>query len=250
VIRPCLALADEIVVPSHYLAEIFDEAGYAARVITNFIRVSDFPDRQREPVQPRLVSTRNLEPYYGVSTVVKAFALVKAEYPQATLTVVGSGREDARLRRLASSLGVGDITFVGQVAPARIPAILSTADIFLNASVVDNQPLSILEAFASGLCVVTTSTGAIAEMVRDGRTAALVRSNDPQAMADAVCELLSDPAKAAAMRGRASLEVEKYSWASIRALWAGVYGCRPLDRAEAPVERRTAPAGATTPVRQ
>ena len=223
--RPWLALADEIVVPSRYLAEIFDEAGYGTKVIPNVIRLQDFPFREPPAAQPRLLSTRNLEPHYAVATVIKAFPLIKRRYPNASLTVAGWGREARSLQELARSLGGGDICFLGQVPPAGIPALLEQADVFLNASVVDNQPLSILEAFATGVPVVTTSTGAIAELVRDGRTATLVRTDDPQTLADAVCELLADPARAVTICRRAREQAEKYSWACVRGLWARIYGC-------------------------
>ena len=224
-IRPLFRLAHEIVVPSRYLAEIFDEAGYSTKVITNFIQLSDFPYRERPTIAPKLLSTRNLEPHYAVGTIVRAFALIKQRYPAAALTVVGQGREGAALRDQARAAGGDSIRFLGQVAPGGIPALLDEADVFLNASVVDNQPLSIIEAFACGLPVVTTSTGAISEMARDGRTARLVRSDDPQAIADGVFELLADPARAAAISRRARTEAERYSWEAVRRSWARVYGC-------------------------
>ena len=229
--RPWLALADEIVVPSSYLAEIFDEAGYGTKVIPNVIRVQDFPFREPPVAQPRLLSTRNLEPHYAVATVIKAFPQIKRRYPNAALTIAGWGREGRSLQDLARSLGGGDICFLGQVPPARIPALLEQADVFLNASVIDNQPLSILEAFATGVPVVTTSTGAIAELARDGRTATLVRADDPQTLADAVCGLLADPARAATISRRAREQAEKYSWASVRGLWARIYGCSGVQLA-------------------
>jgi glycosyltransferase involved in cell wall biosynthesis len=237
--RPWLALADEIVVPSSYLAEIFDEAGHFTKVIPNVIRLEDFPFREPQAAQSRLLSTRNLEPHYAVATVIKAFPLIKRRYPNASLTIAGWGSEGRSLQVLARSLADGDIRFVGQVPPDRIPSLLEQADVFLNASVIDNQPLSILEAFATGVPVVTTSTGAIAELVRDGRTATLVRADDPQSLADAACELLANPARAVTMTRRARKQAEQYSWPSVRGLWARVYGCAGVQP-EPPVATRGA----------
>ena len=246
-IQPWFRLAHEIVVPSQYLAEVFDEAGYSTKVISNFIQLSDFPYRERPAIAPKLLSTRNLEPHYAVGTVVTAFALIKQRYPAAILTVAGQGREGAILRDLARSAGGDSIRFLGQVAPGRIPALLDEADVFLNASVVDNQPLSIIEAFASGLPVVTTSTGAIAEMVRDGRTARLVRSDDPQAIADGVFELLADANRAVAISRRARTESERYSWEGVRGSWARIYGWARLTNPERPAPVAVANSGALVP---
>src|SRR5262245_52491854 len=151
-VHPWLLLADEIVVPSAYLRGIFARHGYSARVIPNVVDMSRFDNRRSVPLRPRLLSTRNLEPYYDVANTLRAYALVKRRHPDATLTVAGFGSEEGRLRKLASALGV-DVAFVGRVEPEAMPALCADADIFVNASVVDNQPLSILEAFAAGLLV-------------------------------------------------------------------------------------------------
>jgi len=81
---------------------------------------------------------------------------------EATLTLAGSGSEEQRLRRMAASIEAGGIRFVGRVDPTAMPGLYDEADVFVNSSVVDNQPLSVLEAFAAGLPVVSTATGAIA----------------------------------------------------------------------------------------
>ena len=118
---------------------------------------------------------------------------------------------------------MGGIRFVGRVEPTAMPGVLDTADIFVNSSVVDNQPVSVLEAFASGLPVVSTGTGDIAAMVRDGETGLIVPPDDPTAIVKAVISLLDDPERAARIGRQAATEVEKYTWARVKALWASVY---------------------------
>jgi glycosyltransferase involved in cell wall biosynthesis len=73
-------------------------ARHAARVILNVVDLSRFAWRERSPLQPRLISTRNLEPYYRVDVVLDAFRRLRAAIPEATLTVAGYGSEEARLR--------------------------------------------------------------------------------------------------------------------------------------------------------
>jgi glycosyltransferase involved in cell wall biosynthesis len=222
-VHPWLRLADEIVVPSEFLRRVFARHGYQARVIRNVVDTRRFRFRDRSPLRPRLVSTRNLEPHYRVEDTLAAFALVKARYPEATLTVAGYGTEEGRLRRLAARLGVGGIRFVGRVEPAVMPDVCDRADIFVNASVVDNQPLSVLEAFAAGLLVVSTGTGDIAAMVRHGETGLVVPPRDPAALARAVTAALDDPRRARLMARRAREEVRKYTWEEVRREWAAVH---------------------------
>jgi glycosyltransferase involved in cell wall biosynthesis len=223
-VRPWLRLVDAIVVPSEYLRTVFARHGYRAQVIPNVVDLSRFQYRERRPLRPRLVSTRNLEPYYRLDVTLEAFALLKGRYPEATLTLAGTGREEARLRRLAAKLGTGGIRFVGRVEPAAMPGLLDASDILVNASVVDNQPVSILEAFAAGVAVVSTATGDIGAMVRDGETGLLVPPGDAAATAKAVTALLDDPEHAAAIAAAARAEVDRYTWPRVEPLWAGVYG--------------------------
>jgi len=153
--------------------------------------------------------------------------LLKARYPKATLTIAGYGREEGRLRRLAASLGSDGIRFVGRVSPEDMPGLYWEADIFVNSSVVDNQPVSVLEAFASGLTVVSTGTGDIANMVRDGETGFLIPPDDPAAIVKAVTSLLEDPGRALHIARCARQEVEQYTWPRVREQWAAIYSGRP-----------------------
>ena len=222
-VHPWLRMVDEIVVPSAYLRRVFAGHGYPARVVRNVVDLSRFGFRERAPLLPRLVSTRNLEPHYRVDSTLEAFALLKARYPDATLTIAGYGSEESRLAHLVRSLGVDGVRFVGRVEPEDMPGLYAAADIFVNASVVDNQPLSVLEAFASGLPVVSTATGDIAAMVRDGETGHVIPPDDPLAMAKAVTALLDDPEQARDMARRARQEVVQYTWPRVRDEWARVY---------------------------
>jgi L-malate glycosyltransferase len=222
-VHPWMHLADEIVVPSDYLRGIFAQHGYVARVIPNVVDMSRFETRRSGLLRPRLLSTRNLEPYYDVANTLRAYALVKDRYPNATLTVAGFGSEEGRLRRLAKALEV-DVDFLGRVEPEAMPALCADADIFVNASVVDNQPLSILEAFAAGLLVVSTPTGAIAEMVRHEQNGLLVPARNPSAMARTIEQILEQPDAAAAMIRCARRDMVQYSWPAVRAAWAEAYG--------------------------
>jgi len=218
-----LRLVDEIVVPSVYLRDVFARHGYRARVIRNLVDTSHFRYRERSRLRPRLLSVRNLEPFYRIDSTLEAFALLRDRYPNATFTIAGYGRGEGQLRRLAASLGTEGIRFVGRVSPEDMPSLYGQADIFVNSSVIDNQPVSILEAFASGLPVVSTGTGDIGNMARDGETGLIVPQGDPAAMAKAVATLLDDPERALVIARLARREVEKYTWPHVRDEWAMVY---------------------------
>ena len=225
-VHPWLKLADEIVVPSDYLRRIFEQHGYETRVVRNMVDTSRFSYRERAPLRAHLLASRNLEPHYAVDNTLRAFALIRAWHPDASLLVAGCGSEEGRLRRLAASLGEDGIRLLGAVDPLDMPSLYASADVFVNSSVVDNQPVSILEAFAAGLPVVTTGAGGIADMVRHGETGLIVPPGDPDAMAAAVASLLENPERALSMARRARREAERHSWRAVREDWLAVSAAR------------------------
>jgi glycosyltransferase involved in cell wall biosynthesis len=222
-VHPWLRMADVIVVPSQYLREVFKQFGYATEVIPNIVDVSRFRFRRRETLSPRLLSVRNLEPYYRVDLILEAFARVRQKYPDATLVVAGCGSLDSSLRKLAATLAPGGVRFVGRVEPEDMPQLFDDADILMNASELDNQPVSILEGFAAGTPVVSTAAGDIPSMVRDGETGRLVAS-DPDALARGAIDLLEHPATAAELSWRARQELDRHTWDSVRRAWLDVLG--------------------------
>ena len=222
-VHPWLRMVDEIVVPSEYLKQVFARYGYQVRVIKNTVDTSSFHYRERSPLRPRLLSTRNLEPHYGVGNTIIAFTMLRTRYKDATLTIAGSGSQHDELRQLAASLGTHGIRFVGMIEPSAMPKLYEEADIFVNSSVVDNQPVSVLEAFASGLPAVTTGVGDLPNMVRDGVTGLIVPTWDPLALAEAVAFLLENTDRARLFAHRAKEEVNQHTWAWVKDKWGALY---------------------------
>jgi glycosyltransferase involved in cell wall biosynthesis len=222
-VHPWLQLAHHIVVPSEYLRNVFAKFGHEARVIPNVVDLSRFVYRERRPLMPRLLSTRNLEAIYRVDVIVRAYARIKPVVPDATLTIAGYGSEETRLRQLVDALKLADVRFVGKVDPVAMPRLYDHNDIYLNASVVDNQPVSIIEAFAAGMPVISTPTGDIPAMVRHEQTGLLVPPGDPDAMADALIAMLKQPERALGFARRAHETVGRYTWPAVREAWAEVY---------------------------
>jgi glycosyltransferase involved in cell wall biosynthesis len=216
-------MVDEIIVPSNWLQDIFASHGYRARVIPNVVNTSQFRFCERKRLRPFLLSVRNFERHYRVDKTIVAFARIKARFAEATLTIVGNGSEDEELRGLAEELGLSDIQFLGRIEPAALPPIYDAAHIFVNSSVVDNQPVSILEAFACGLPVVSTGPGDIAGMLRGGEAGLIIDDEDPSAMANAVARLLGDRDLSLRITSRARKELERYTWPAVLEQWSSVY---------------------------
>jgi glycosyltransferase involved in cell wall biosynthesis len=228
--KATMRMADRLVVPSPFLQQVFRRFGFAAEVVPNVVDLSRFTPRSAlvhssSQDEPHIIVTRNLEAIYDVETALRAFAIVLSTRPGAKLTIAGSGPERQNLQQLAQTLGVAArVTFTGRLDNEEIPELYRRADVFLNSSTVDNMPISILEALASNVPVVSTDVGGIPYFVNDRKTALLVPPRDPDSMARALLELIEDPAKAARMAAAGRVSVQQYSWPSVRGRLFAVYG--------------------------
>lgn len=211
------------IVPSPFLRDVLASFGIAADVVSNTIDPREFTYRIRAPLRPRLLSTRNFEPLYNVACTLRAFAIVQARHPDASLTLVGGGSQDTALRTLASELGLRNVTFAGRVPPGDIHRYYADADIYLQTPSIDNMPLSVLEAFASGLPVVSTDVGGVPSILTDGVHGLLAPDNDAEAAASQVLRLLAEPAGARQLAAAAHETCARYDWSVVREGWLAAY---------------------------
>jgi glycosyltransferase involved in cell wall biosynthesis len=218
-----LERADEVVVPSNYLMDVFREFGLRTSVVPNVIDLSQFRYRQRDPLRPHLLCTRGFSSYYSVDVVVKAFAQVQKDYADATLDLVGDGPLETDVRKLVADLRLRNVNFPGVASRDEIGRYYDQADIFINASWLDNMPVSVIEAFAAGTPVVTTSPEAMPYLVEQGRTGLLSPVGDEGALAANVIRLLREPMLAAILSRNAYQESQKYSWKVVREQWLRIY---------------------------
>lgn len=221
--RFALRDCDDVVVPSPFLEKIFRAQHLHAQVVPNVTDLSRFRYRSRDPLRPRFLCTRNWEAQYGLDVVVRAFADVRKQFPEATLFLVGRGSREPELKKLAENLKVDAITFKGEVHPDEMHAVYDDCDIFINGSYVDCSPVSILEAFSSGLPVVTSSAGGIPDLVQDGETGLLSPPGDWPALAANSLRILRQPEFAQVLARRARNKVEANSWENVRHQWLAIY---------------------------
>ncbi len=221
--RPVLRKADRLVVPSGFLVDVFREFGLKAEVVPNIVDLSQFSFRVRNPLRPHLVCTRGFHTYYSIDVVVRAFAEVQRAFPDARLDLVGGGPSESEIRELVKELKLSGINFCGVAAHQEIGRFYDHADIFINASRLDNMPVSILEAFASGTPVVSTAPEGMRYLVDHERTGLLSDVGEPQALAQNVVRLLRDPDLASRLASNAHADSRRYSWTAVREQWLKVY---------------------------
>jgi len=211
------------VVPSTFLRDVFASFDIPARTVANTIDLQQFAYRVRDPLRPRMLSTRNFEPIYNVAAVLRAFARVQAQRADATLTLVGGGSQEPALRALAAHLTLRHVTFAGRVPPSDIHRQYAEADIYLQTPAIDNMPLSVLEAFASGLPVVSTGVGGVPAILTHGVHGLLAAADDDEAVAAHVLTLLESPDYARRLAAAARETCVHYEWRVAREEWLNSY---------------------------
>jgi glycosyltransferase involved in cell wall biosynthesis len=154
------------------------------------LRLDDPPPRDPAPL---LVTWSRLRRYKSVDVALRAFALVARELPGARLVVMGRGPDEARLRAIATRLGLdGRVEFPGHLPGPELVRVLHRARVFLNPSPKEGWGLTVVEAAACGLPTVASDRPGLRDSVRDGVTGSLVPYGDHAAFAAAALALLRD----------------------------------------------------------
>ena len=228
-VRPSLRRSAALLVPSGFLEAVFLKHGFGSTVVPNVINLERFGAATACPVPaggraPSVLVARHLEPIYDNATALRAFALLAARYPAAQLVIAGCGPEAEMLAALAEHLDVAQaVRFTGRVDNSAMAGLYREADIMLNPSLVDNMPNSVLEALAGGVAVVSTDVGGVPYLVEHRRSALLVPPRNPQAMADAMFQLLGEPELKERLRLAGLQLAAQYTWAQVRPRLLAVY---------------------------
>ena len=152
------------------------------------------PKKNFSPEVKVIGTVKTLAPKYGISTLIKAFAIVLdklGKEAELKLVIAGGGPQRDELERLAAELNVSDkCEFLGKIPHEKVPEVLHSFDIYVALSESESFGVAILEASACGLPVVVSDAGGLPEVVADGQTGIVVPKNNPKAAADAIVSLI------------------------------------------------------------
>lgn len=218
-----LQSAAAVTAPSHYLREQIRRYCDGILLLPNPIDVASYRFVLRKRPQPHLMWLRAFDTIYNPQLAVEVLALLVQQFPDVRLTMIGpdkgSGSLDAT-RRKATELGMTDyISLPGGIQKHDVPAAMHQGDIFLNTTNIDNAPVSVLEAMACGLCVVSTNVGGVPYLLQHEHDALLVLPDDPRAMSTAVTRLLTEPGLAERLSHNARRTAEQFDWDGILRRW-------------------------------
>jgi glycosyltransferase involved in cell wall biosynthesis len=181
----------------------------------------EFAPRLEAAHPPIIVSIGRLSPEKGQFVLLEAAAVLQERNFQVRVRMIGDGPSALDLQERARQLGVEDIVeFTGAVPASHVAEALAGADVFCLASFAEGIPISVMEALARGVPVVTTYVGGVPELVEDGKSGKIVAAGRPDLLADAIEALVVDAELRDRVQreGRRRVEQDHDVWRSARAL--------------------------------
>lgn len=216
-----------VVTPSLFLKHELHSLKKDIQYLPNGLDLSGYEYVHRHQVYPKLVWVRALHEIYQPELAVRVLSLLKQDFPTVQLLMVGPDKNDGsreEMEQAAARLGVKDaLNWIGPVPKSEVPQVLNQGDIFLNTTRYESFGVSVMEAAACGLPIVTTNAGELSYLWRDNHDALVVDVCDASAMADAIRRLLTEPELAGRLSINARCKAESFEWLIILPQWEKIF---------------------------
>lgn len=222
-VKKLLRSAKKVTTPSQYLLHEFQTIRDDLQYLPNGFNLSLYPFCQRNHPKPKLIWLRAFHQIYNPSLAVEALRKISPIFPEVELTMIGpdkgDGTLDETLKRIDEYSLQEKVQITGAIPKNDVGKYLSKGDIYLNTTIYESFGVTVLEAAACGLCIVTTNVGELPYLWEDGVDALLVPPNDPDAITAAVKRILTEPGLAERLSTNARKKAEKYDWTIILPKW-------------------------------
>jgi len=209
------------VAPSQFLYRIFKDAGFNnLQIIPNAIELDKFPFKERSNFAPKMLWVRRFQGRYNPMMAIKVLEALKKDYPEVELCMVGP-EKDGSLQKCRAYAEKNDlkVIFTGKLKKKEWAKVSADYDIFLNSTNIDNTPISVIEAMALGLVIVSTDVGGMKDLIDDKINGILVPWKDEKSMVNAVKFALEDQENSARMTLNARAKVSNFDWNIIKEDW-------------------------------
>ena len=208
--------------PSLYLQEEFQKKQFKTVFIPNAIEIKNYSFKKRSEFQPKLLWVRAFDKIYNPLMAVEVLILLKKKYPEARLCMVGADKDGSLIeaKKMAKQQGVSDsIEFTGLLSKLDWINKSAEFDIFINTTNIDNIPVSVMEAMALGLPVVSTNVGGLPYLINHTKNGLLTEKNNASEMAEAIESLIENPEKATEMTINAREMVSEFDMELAKIKW-------------------------------
>lgn len=206
--------------PSGYLKYEFEKRGYQTSLIPNIIPIEEYNFKERTKIQPNLLFVRAFAEIYNPKMAVQVLFKIQKQYPIAKLCMIGPDRDGCLkdIKALVRDLKLEDsVEFTGVLTKKEWHKKSEDYDVFINTTNIDNTPVSVMEAMALGLPIVSTDVGGLTYLISNNSDGILVPKENPNKMASAVLSLIEENNQTLAVNARK--KAMSFGWNVVKTKW-------------------------------
>lgn len=214
--------AEKIISPSIFLQQSI--INHKIEIIPNYVDIERFKFSIRKKIEPKLLWVRAIDLIYNPQMAISVIGELKKSYSDIKLYMVGPVKDHSHYKDLKNFIIKNNlesnIKFFGQLNKNKWSEISKECDIFINTTNYDNHPVSVIEAMALGIPIVSTNVGGIPYLLNDSNSI-LVDSNDINKMCDSIKTIIQKPDFAITLSRNARKQIEcEYSKDRVLKKWS------------------------------
>jgi glycosyltransferase involved in cell wall biosynthesis len=207
---------------SEYLQRSFSNYGFKVELVPNNINLKDYKFKSRETFGPKLLWVRSFTKIYNPTMAALILKELLNIYPEAKLCMVGPKRDSSfeDFRDFLKKWNLeSHVIIKGGLSKPEWIELANDYDIFLNTSKVDNTPISVMEAMALGLPVISSNVGGIPFLLTNGEDGICLPEHDHEAFVSAIVRLIENASETKSIALNARKKVEKFDWEIVKNNW-------------------------------
>ncbi|MFT5103016.1 MAG: glycosyltransferase involved in cell wall biosynthesis [Candidatus Latescibacterota bacterium] len=209
------------VAPSQFLMHVFKNAGFNnISYIPNAIEIKNYPFMLRKEIKPELLWVRSFSKVYHPMLALEILQKLLLRYPNASLLMVGPEKDGSlsECKELARRENL-PVYFTGRLEKEKWISQSVKSSIFINTTNVDNMPVSVLEAMALGLPVISTGVGGMTYLIENDVDGILAPPNNAEVFVKEIEKLIQQPDVAINIAKNARIKVEHFDWQQVKHSW-------------------------------
>lgn len=212
------------IAPSNYTKSNFKAKGYTnVLCIPNSIEIENYPFKKKRYDTINLLWVRSFSSLYNPNLAIDVLYKLQQKKIKASLCMIGPDNDGSlyKAKAHAKSLNI-EVEFTGKLSKDEWTRRAIEHNIFINTTNFDNMPVSVIEAMALGLPVVSTNVGGIPYLINHNETGVLVPPKNVNAFVDAILDIKNDTNKASNLAIAARNKVEAYDWNNVKSQWKSI----------------------------
>ena len=212
-----------LIAPSGYLHNEFLSHGLNTIIIPNIVNLEKYTFKHRSVITPKILWVRRYIDIYNPLMAIKVAKNIKEQYGDVKLTMAGGGDITWVKDVIIQEELEDNVTLIGFITKSQINSLGQQHDLFINTANIDNFPVTVVEAMAMGLIIVSTNVGGIPFFLEHNTNAKLVNPDDDEAMANEIMSLFENSDLCENLCESSHETVSDYSWDRIRNKYMDIF---------------------------